>query len=370
MPNDLEQVIEDSINDSLAPAEDTTAPEETTTSVDAAVEETTEASAGTEVEATPESNQIASPAQKEAEATTTAQEEDFAKRFGLQSQSVTGRENRIPYSRVKKIVEKNEKDTIARVTKELESKYAKFPEFETKLKDYEGRLERVAQFENILETEPKTFLGMLSQHPAYKEFFEFVEQAVAAQEKQPAATAAPATTAPEGMPQPDATYADGTKGYSQEGLQKLLDWKEQQAVQKAIAQVEARYKPIEQAWQSQEQMAKMVPIVEKQIAEARQWDKFSELEPKVVEILKNDRNISLERAYVKAYQEATLAERSKLTTDRNTIRSEVLAELKKKPASSATTAGAVKPTPAATGPKSMEEIIRESLEQAGHQISS
>lgn len=364
--SDLENVIEDSINDSLAPepAEETTS--DATVSVDAAVEETSEATAGEQV--TPEatdSTQVLAPGNRP----TNAAEDDFAKRFGLQSQSVTGRENRIPYSRVKKIVEKNEKDTVARITKELETKYSKFPELETKVADYEGRLQRVAQFEQILESDPKTFLGMLSQHPAYKEFFDFVEKSLAAQETQQ--QAAPAVDPNAGMPPPDATYADGTKGYSQEGLQKLLDWKEQQAVKKAISQVEERYKPIEQAWQSQEQIAKMVPIVERQIAEARTWDKFTELEPRVVELLKTDRNITLERAYVKAYQEATTTERQKLTTDRNAIRSEVLAELKRKPTASATIAAPVKPGPAEpTGPRSMEEIIRESLEQAGHQITS
>lgn len=360
-PLDLEQVIEDSVNDSL---NTDAGPVEAETDTTADAPDTTEEDALRGHEASPD--QVSTPAagtDEESKEEPSA-EDEFAKKFGIQANSVTGRENRIPYSRVKKIVEKNEKDTIARVTKELETKFAKFPEFETKIKDYEGRLEKVAQFEQILDSDPRTFLNMLSQHPSYTDFFKAVEQAFATQQAAPQQQqqADPAA----GMPQPDQTLSDGSKVYSMEGLQALLKWQSDQVEQRTIKQVEQRYKPIEQAWQSQEQLAKIVPVVQRQIAEARTWDKFEELEPRVVELLQADSNISLERAYVKAYQESQIVEREKLSTDRNKIRQEVIADMKKKPSASSSPTGAVKPgTQESVGPRNMEDVITEELRKAG-----
>lgn len=365
--SDLEQIIEDSVNDSIAPVETTD-----DTSVETQTDDTTESTLsaddaaaeahpdGTDAPAVEDANQqVQSPAAKQPGTTA---EDDFAKKFGLQSQSVTGRENRIPYSRVKKIVEKNEKDVTARVTKELETKYTpQLQERDTKITDYEGRLEKVAQFENILENDPRTFLGMLSKHPSYTEFFTYIEQLAGQQPAQQQQQAVVDPTAD--MPKPD--QADGL--YSMEGLQKLLAWNAEQARKATLQEVEQRYKPIEQAWQSQEQLAKIVPVVEKQIAEARTWDKFEELEDKVVAILKADKNISLERAYMKAYQEHMQTEVfPKLTTDRNTIRQEVLAELKKKPVSSATPTSQTKPSFKAEpqGNRNLEDVIQQALADA------
>lgn len=358
-PIDLDAVIEDSLNDSQElPVEDTSTEDVTETPTDdtTSTEEVVEADAAS-------GDQVAAPGSKEeVKDEATADGDDFAKKFGLQSQSVTGRENRIPYSRVKKIVEKNEKDVAARVSKEVEAKFVpQITEFQTKVKDYEDRLVRVGQFEQIMEGDPKTFLGMLSKLPAYKEFFEFIQKAAEGQAAQPAKV----EDASAGMPQPDQTLSDGSKVYSMEGLQALLKWQEDQVATRTIKQVEQRYAPIEQAWQSQEQMAKMVPVIEKQIAEARTWDKFTELEPKIVELLNADKNISLERAYLKVYQEASVAERQALTVDRNKMRGDIIAELKKKPTASSAPVGAVKPSKETAGPRSLEDIIAASVEEAG-----
>jgi len=355
------EAIEDAVNDATNPEVDVETPAEETVSVDTAATEIAEETASEEV-----TTQVESPAVKAATDAGAKVEDEFAKRHGLQPNSVTGRENRIPYSRVKKIVEKNERDAVARVTKEIEGKFTpQVTELSTKVTDYEGRLEKVAQFEEILQNDPKTFLEMLSQVPAYKEFFAYIEKASAALDgtQEPAKVVDPFGD----MPQPDQPLPDGSKVYSEQGLKALLTWQDQQTQKRTIEQVEKRYAPIEQAWQAQEQMAKIVPVVEKQIADARTWDKFNELEPKILDILKADKQISLEKAYVKAYQEATIAERAKFTTDRNAIRTEVLAEIKKKPMSSAATAAAVKPNPQreSTGPVDTTEVIRRSLEEAG-----
>lgn len=353
-PIDLEAVIEDSLNDAAQPAEPAEIEEVV---VDTPTDDTPVDESAEQVE---ESIEISAPGTKPIEKAEGA--DDFAKKFGLQANSVTGRENRIPYSRVKKIVEKNEKDVTDRVTKEAEAKFTpQITEFQTKLKAYEDRQVNVQKFEEIMEGDPKTFLGMLSKLPAYKEFFEFVQKASDGIIEQPAK----ATDLVALMPQPDQTLTDGSKVYSMEGLQALLKWQEDQVAQKTIKQVEERYAPIEKAWQTQEHAAKMVPIIEKQIAEARTWDKFTELEPKVVEILNADKNITLERAYLKAYQDAAVAEREQLSTDRNKMRTELLAELKKKPVSSAAPTAPAKASKTPSGPQSVEDIIAASIAESG-----
>lgn len=366
MNEDMNDVIEDAINDSvtLEATEEVTSEEVV---VDTPTEEVVSADESV-VEDTTNPEQVASPGQKATDAVTKATEDDFAKKFGLQAQSVTGRENRIPYSRVKKIVEKNEKDTVARVTKELETKFQpQLTERDTKIQDYESRLTKVGEFEQIMENDPRTFLGMLSQLPAYKEFFDFVQQAM----QQGQTTQTPAQEQPfldqSGMPQPDQVLSDGSRFYSLEGLAKRDEWLARQIEAKAVKQAEeriaARYKPIEQAWQSQEHLARIAPVVEKQIAEARTWPNFEELEGEIVQLLKTDRNLSLEGAYMRAYQKNVVP---KMVADRNKVRSEVLAEIKKKPSASGTPVAGIKPGPTAqTGPRSLEDIISASIQEAG-----
>jgi hypothetical protein len=355
MNNDLETTIEDAVNDSL----DTAAPVDdvaTDTPVDAPAE-TTEVEAPDDVPAVDGNHPVAPGARSPQD----VQQDEFARKFGLQAQSVTGRENRIPYSRVKKIVEKNEKDAIARVTRELETKFTpQVTELTSKVTDYESRLQRVAQFEEIMETKPKEFLGMLSKLPAYKDFFDHITKLASGTPVEQPKVADPS----EGMPQPDQTLPDGSKVYSMEGLRALMDWQAAQVEQRTIKQVEERYKPIEQAWQSQEQYNKLVPVVEKQIAEARKWPNFTELETEIVSLLKANQNLTLEGAYREAYHRNVAP---KLSADRDRIRQEVLAEIKKAPVKAPSApVVATRPKPAVnTAPQSLEDIINASLEEAG-----
>ena len=291
----------------------------------------------------------------------TAVQDDFDKRWGISSKSATGRENRIPHSRVKQMVSKAEQEAIARITKEMEGKFGTERQpLETKVKDYEDRLTKVAQFEQVLENDPKTFLGLLSQIPAYKEFFDYVGQLANNAQPQTPKT-------PEGMPQPDQTLPDGTKVYSMEGLQALLDWQGQNVEKRVTSQVEQRvaqrYQPMEQKWQEEQRIAQLVPVIEKQIADARTWPNFAELEPEIVKILKADPQISLERAYVKAYQDITIP---KVSVDRNKMRTDILAELRQKPISSSAPSSQVRPSSQQSNEsRSLDDIVAQAARDAG-----
>lgn len=340
--NTMDEVVADAVDDSVG---DTTPDIESAS--DTSASDTQVASPGSVEQAEVIDPALETPAQ-----------DDFEKRWGIPAQSVTGRENRVPHSRVKTMVTKAEQDGYKRGLKESEGKATpQLVEFQTKVKDYEGRLEKVAQFEHVLENDPKTFLGLLSQIPAYKEFFDYIGQLA---QNQPAA-GQPAKV-PDGMPQPDQTLTDGTKVYSMEGLQSLLQWQAENVEKRVTQKVQKQYEPIEKEWQNQQRMQQLVPVIEKQIAEARTWPNFAELEPQIVKLLNADQSISLERAYVKAYQEQVVP---KMSADRNKMRTDILAELKQKPVSSSAPSGQVRPDTKPEANRTMDQIVADAVRDAG-----
>ena len=363
---DMDEVVTEAVEDAHASTGDSF---DTAGDTSTDTQETAQGAAGEDASAaqTLASGQTDDQTQEDTE----TQVDEFSKRFGIPNQSVTGRENRIPYSRVKKIVEKAQKDEALRLTKEMETKFQpQLTEYQTKVQDYEGRLQKVAEFEQVMENDPQRMLGLLSQLPAYKPFFDWVNQLSSGAPQQDGQTGQ-TTQAPvsSGMPQPDVSLQDGSKVYSMEGLQKLLDWQGRQtkdtAVREAEERIAKRYAPIEQRWQQEERMAQVVPQIERQIADARKWDKFSDLEPRVIEFLKTDRNLSLEGAYIRAYQESVASERDKFTVDRNKMRSEILQEVKKRPTSTSVPGASARSTADQDGSESMDDLIRADLARRG-----
>jgi hypothetical protein len=148
------------------------------------------------------------------------------------------------------------------------------------------------------------------------------------------------------------------------GLKALMEWQGKQVEtrvnQRWQQDVDKRFGPIEQEWRSREAMAKLVPEIDRQIAEARKWPNFNELEAEVTKLLNADQRLSLEGAYRQAYQTSIVP---KLAADRNKIRSEVLAEIQKRPAATATPS--VARPKASAGPMKTEDVITQSLQDAG-----
>jgi hypothetical protein len=359
---DLTDVIADSLTDAQLPTDEPT---------DAPVEE----SPTPDLEASPEPTEA--PLEANTETPTDTPEdtpkksgwEDFDKKFGIDPAYPSGRENRIPYSRVKKIAQKAVRDA----RKEWEAEVSpKSTEYKTKIKSYEDRLSKVDQFEKVMVNNPGQFLEMLSTVPAYKQFFQAVEEAISvAQQHQGQPQPTPTTTqptAPDDMPQPDRQLSDGSMVYSMDGLKALLAWQGQQVEGRVTKQVEDRYKPLESEWQAQQRINQLKPVVNQQIAEARTWRGFTNHESEIVEALKQDQKLSLEGAYrkvvlpklVKSWEE----EKAKLVPSRNKMREELLAELKGAPKSTAVSGGSSSSVVGeSTGPKSLEDIIAEEVKK-------
>lgn len=349
---DLTTLIEDSITDAELPTPE--APVEV-------VEASPEPSEPVAEDST--STAVPSPAEQ-AEEATKAPQDDFDKKFGLSAQSSSGRENRIPYSRVKKITEKAVNDAKTDWSKTLTTSHvpvSKFQEAETKLKDYEGRFEQVAQFEKFMATDQLGFLKRLYQQPGYKELLD----QLAAGPAQPVAPVQPSAPVEEDFPQPDQQLSDGSKVYSMEGLKALREWDRKQVATAVLKEVETRYAPLEQDYKAYQQTQAVIPQVQRQIEEARTWPLFNESEADIVKSLQVNPAYTLERAYQAVVFPKMKAEQERLAGEakvsKETMRAELLKELKQAPRSTAAATGPNRPAPAPTGPRSIEDVINESL---------
>ena len=380
LDNPLDQIIEDAANDVFGAEVEDTTPE--TTEVEAAAPETE-----VETEATPELSSEVKVESKETtesievpEVVEAGSDDEFSKRFGIPTKSVTGKENRIPYSRVKSIISKNEKDTEARLAKKFEDQYKpKLSEFEGKVKDYEGRLTKVNQFEQMMTGDPQTFLSVLSTIPAYKPFFDYINKLaddVETGAKVPAGTgvAGAQPTTPtivedpaDPMPQPNKPQADGSKVYDLQGLQSLLAWQERRVEKRVGAQFEStlakRLGPFEQRKAQEEHLKTVIlPELNRQIAEAEaNWPGFKENETEITAALEQNKNLSLEGAY-------RMVVLPKITADRSRIRTELLAEIKRQPVSTAVASSRTTPRAPQSGARSIEEIILEEARRLGGDV--
>jgi hypothetical protein len=285
---------------------------------------------------------------------------DFDKKYGLEpTYPNSGRENRIPYSRVKKIAQKAVRDA----RKEWESEFSpKSQEWESHKANYEKELTSYRNFEKIMVQDPEKHLQMLASIPVYKEFFaaadqafDLLEQYKAGKLGQPQAQGQDQTE-DDGMPQPDVRLSDGSLVYSDKQLKAYNAWTREQARNETLAEVDKRYGPIEAEWQARQRVESLRPRVNAQIQEARTWDGFTENEAEIVEVLKNNPQISLEGAYRKVVlpklKAAWEAEKQSLIPDRNKVRAELLQELKRAPQATAVPSTSSKAVPN-SGPRSL-----------------
>lgn len=369
-PNtDLTAVIEDSITDSQLPAETevTETPE-----VETADETPTEETPTEEVPEAEGSSQVGAPGSTVADP---AVKDEFERIAGMPAVGSMGRENRIPYSRVKKITEKAVSELAEtalgrklgageRAADVLKAHVAQVPELTAKVTDYEGRLTKVAEFEDTLLNKPREFMGMLQKIPAYQEFFNYLRTNLQRPQNasgSPEANAgavqgANAALASNAMPEPDQELEDGTKVYSLDGLKQLLLWNSQETENRVLRSVESNYAPIKQEYQQRRHYEAVVPQIRQQIEEAKSWPMFNENEEEIATALGADESLSLEGAYRKVVFPKMIAER-------NTMRQQVLQEVKQAPRSTSVTSKSTAPAKnvAPAGPRKLEDIINEQI---------
>lgn len=369
----LENIIEDSISDATLPPEPVETSSEAEVTPDP-IETTPDPTPADTTTGEVETTEVASPGAKaEAKLPT----DDFEKKFGIPAQSASGRENRIPYTRVKKITERAVSDAKSQFTKDLEASHvpvAKYKELEAKVQAYEPQLTQIKEFEKVMLNEPNRFLDMLVTIPSYAKIFkDIVDNAKAqVQAQAPAQVIAP-VEADDPRPNPDQELSDGTFVYSMDGLDKLNAWNRAQARKEILKEVETRFGPLEKDYKRYQETQAQIPQVQAQIADARTWPQFNENEEDIIKTLQQYPKISLERAYQHVVWPKLQAEQEKLKKEvetkageakvnRESIRAEVLAELKKAPKATSVAQGASsKPSAPSAKPRTLEEIIAESV---------
>jgi hypothetical protein len=246
--------------------------------------------------------------------------------------------NRIPYTRVRAILDNARKKHEAEVAQHV----SKAQQFEQERAGYSQQLQAL----RVAEENPEQFLRAIAQaDPRYAKILSRVFEA--AQPETPSSSAQ--------KPEPDLLLADGTLSYSHAALERLADWKAQQRVSELEQRYAERFGPIEQEYRAQAHIRAVVPKVQAQIAEAESWPLFTESKADILATLKADRSLSLDAAYRKVVF-------PKLQANRDTMRSELLKEINAKPrgASSAIPATSGK-APVQAGPREIEDVIRESI---------
>lgn len=312
---------------------------------------------GESVAVSPSASAAAEPEKPAAEVDAVAKE---LEELGLKAPVEGERENRLPYSRVKKIVQNAQK-------KLTDAHTAALTERETKLAAAQRKVDEQERINHLAETDPDRFVQMAAAvnpkvwGPLYKKL---TSQAPAADAKP-----APTVTTIGPMPAPDAKFEDGSVGYSADGLQKLLDWNRQQARAEAVTETEKRFTerfgPIEQTFRSQQEINQRLPAIRAQLDRAvKTWGKPFEDDYKK----DNDSEIL---GYLRAHPEVTFDAAvatvliPKIQAERNTMRSEILKEINARPKA------AVRTTPAAVtadsngGPQTTEDMVREAIAMSG-----
>jgi hypothetical protein len=278
--------------------------------------------------------------------------------LGLKAPEAGVRENRLPYSRVKKIVENSRKkltDAHTTALKERDDQLTKANE----------RLKNMDAVDKLIATDPDRYLAMLGMlHPVYKKY----TSAPVATPPAPVAAPDPAAALGE-RPAPDVKFEDGSFGYSPKQHEKLLDWVASTAEARAVARAEKsyteRFGPIEQQYKSQQQIEKTRPKVNAQVAWGKQtWGKLFEddyaLDGKseVLAYMKANPGVPFE-----ACVSAVLL--PKVQVERTRMRSDILAEINARPKAAVKAAPTATKPSADTTPRTTQEIVAAAVAAAG-----
>lgn len=263
------------------------------------------------------------------------------------------RENRIPYSRVRKIVQNTEKRLKTEFETKETSRQAEFTGYKTKA-------DQLAVVDKLIAADPDRYIRTLALlHPGKYDKFLNPTPAEKVQEADPN----------EGKPQPDYEFADGSPGYTAAQHQKLLDWHADKARKAAVDEVTKRFKPLEDKFKSEQAIEQFKPAVNAQLDRARKtwgplfdedYRKAGEGKSEILAFMQENPDVPFADAVALVLNPK---QQSKLTTDRTKIREEVMAELNARPRAAAKVVpNASKPdTSGSSDNKSLEDIIRESI---------
>lgn len=236
--------------------------------------------------------------------------------LGLAAPKPGQKDNRIPYSRIRKIVANAKTKWSDKLkgehTTELTAR-------EQKIKDFE---DREARLDALVESNPDEYISLLGRmYPdKYKGFTRAKVAAAKAAEKVQ-------------EPQPDVKYDDGSLGYSPEQFAKLREYDRKESArlarEESSKEFNERFGPIEREYRATQQNHQDVARVRGHIGKLReQWG---------ADVIDNPDVQKAIIAHMDANPKATLVEAARtvalgrIRADRTTMRAELLKELKGAP---------------------------------------
>ena len=246
--------------------------------------------------------------------------DELAAALGITGEGTAKWKARVPYSKVNKIWKEQQA--------KLQSKHeAAIKGHTEKLTAYQQRVQDVEAVEQMIQSNPEQFIAALTElNPAYKQYFTGGQGRQAVD------------------PYAQAVNADGTIN---------LEVFAQQIEQRAEQRVAQRYAPIEKEHQARALYQAALPKVQSQLNEAEKWPMFAEHKTDILKALQADQKLGL----LEAYQKVVIP---KLAAGRDTMRAELLAELKGRPHSTSVISSAAS-TREDTGPADTGDIVRRVL---------
>lgn len=334
----------------------------------------------------------------------TPEEKAFREEVGVSEKRSDGKENRIPYSNVKKIVAnqraKAVEETLNPIAEMLGVKATEYKPEVLKTRLDEGaaaitRVQTMAPLTEIMETNPARFMEMLAKAiPGYEVYYNAVKNggaAAAAAEVKPVVPETPDPMPTEDYPIKDANGVVTGYTYSIDGLNKRLAWERRNASKEAVAEarklMDEKFKPIEDQRTKdandaaqREAALNLKASIDAQLAQAATWEGWAENKDAILQVLVDDKAAAertgskmkhnLESAYrtvmfpkLKAAGELTAAERAKIAAE---ARKAALDEISKAPTSTSTVVSThVKPVTEHAGPRRLEDVARDAVAAAG-----
>lgn len=266
--------------------------------------------------------------------------------LGLSAPKPGQRDNRIPYSRIRKIVA----NAKTKWSEKLTGEHTK--ELSARDEQIKANAERQAQFdaaEKLIASDPDRYIQLLGQiYPdKYKGFTKAeVKAAVAAAQEKPQ------------EPQPDVKYEDGSLGYSPEQFAKLREYDRKEAARQAkdetSKEFNERFGPIEQQYKDAQRDQQDITRVRGDIGKLRdQWGGDLIDNPEVQKAIVAHMDANPKDTLVAATRTVAMAH---IAADRTKMRAEILAELKGAPKAAAKVPAA--PNKSDTSGESLDDIIR------------
>lgn len=296
------------------------------------------------------SDKAAKEGETAAEGDVDAEVDEFAKEHGLAEKDKTGRVNRIPYPRVKKIAA----NAVAKATAPLT---AKITELEGTHKATSEELTDMKRGEWVMINNCEKFLELLPQvNPRYAEL---LNKRTENHEVKP----------PSDRPTPDLDLGDGKRTYSPDGLTKLFDWFGGTLEKKVLEASNKSLKPLMDRNEADKRIYMAAENLQRTVNTARaEWPGFKDYEADIDTALKGDKagKLTLWTAYLQVKEAKHKAALEASAADEKKLRVKWLKEQTDKPSSTSTTVRTTATKKSADdGPKSTEDVIRESLKTAG-----